>query len=93
MLAWAGLTLGAPIDNTELIVNKVVIIMRIMEIMMLVIITTTRTKTTCYYNDSQVMDSLGPQLDSAIEAAIRMLEGNAGAGRHGLPDDEDDDDH
>merc|ERR1712088_999636 len=50
MLAWAGLTLGAPIDNTELIVNK-------------------------------VMDSLGPQLDSAIEAAIRMLEGNAGAGR------------
>ena len=67
--------------------------MRIMEIMMLVIITTTRTKTTCYYNDSQVMDSLGPQLDSAIEAAIRMLEGNAGAGRHGLPDDEDDDDH
>merc|ERR1712226_1509622 len=50
MPAWAGLTLGAPIDNTELIVNK-------------------------------VMDSLGPQLDSAIEAAIRMLEGNAGAGR------------
>merc|ERR1712241_82300 len=50
MLAWAGLTLGAPIDNAELIVNK-------------------------------VMDSLGPQLDSAIEAAIRMLEGNAGAGR------------
>ena len=56
------------------------------------LITTTRTKTSCYYNDSQVMDSLGPQLDSAIEAAIRMLEGNAGAGRHGLPDDEDDDD-
>merc|ERR1711936_532962 len=50
MLAWAGLTLGAPIDNTELIVNK-------------------------------VMDSLGPQLDSAIEAAIRMLEGNTSAGR------------
>merc|ERR1712226_135797 len=50
MPAWAGLTLGAPIDNTELIVNK-------------------------------VMDSLGPQLDSAIEAAIRMLEGSAGAGR------------
>merc|ERR1711936_261417 len=49
-VCWAGLALGAPIDNTELIVNK-------------------------------VMDSLGPQLDSAIEAAIRMLEGNAGAGR------------
>ena len=28
------------------------------------------------------MGSLGPQLDSAIEAAIRMLEGNTGAGRH-----------
>merc|ERR1712110_1341525 len=53
MLAWAGLTLGAPyqrIDNTELIVEK-------------------------------VMGSLGPQLDSAIEAAIRMLEGNTDAGR------------
>ena len=37
MLAWAGLTLGAPIDNTELIVNKVVMIIMIMEIMMMVI--------------------------------------------------------
>ena len=37
MLAWAGLTLGAPIDNTELIVNKVLMIMMIMEIMMMVI--------------------------------------------------------
>ena len=27
------------------------------------------------------MDSLGPQLDSAIEAALRMLEGNTGASR------------
>ena len=27
------------------------------------------------------MDSLGPQLDSAIEAALRMLEGNMGASR------------
>merc|ERR1712045_16842 len=53
LLAWAGLTLGAPyqrIDNTELIVEK-------------------------------VMGSLGPQLDSAIEAAIRMLEGATDAGR------------
>merc|ERR1712130_551151 len=53
LLAWAGLTIGAPyqrVDNTELIVEK-------------------------------VMGSLGPQLDSAIEAAIRMLEGNSGAGR------------
>merc|ERR1712241_514031 len=52
LLAWAGLTLGAPyqrIDNTELIVEK-------------------------------VMGSLGPQLDSAIEAAIRMLEGATDAG-------------
>merc|ERR1711935_1011901 len=29
----------------------------------------------------KVMGSLGPQLDSAIEAAIRMLEGNTGASR------------
>merc|ERR1711963_36727 len=54
MLAWAGLTLGAPyqrVDNTELIVEK-------------------------------VMGSLGPQLDSAIEAAIMMLEKDTGsAGR------------
>merc|ERR1712226_888692 len=53
LLAWAGLTLGAPyqrVDNTELIVEK-------------------------------VMGSLGPQLDSAIEAAILMLEGNTGTGR------------
>ena len=32
---------------------------------------------------SQVMGSLGPQLDSAIEAAIRMLEGTTDAVRHG----------
>merc|ERR1712130_147876 len=53
LLAWAGLTIGAPyqrVDNTELIVEK-------------------------------VMGSLGPQLDSAIEAAILMLEGNTGTGR------------
>merc|ERR1711863_257698 len=54
MLAWAGLTLGAPwnqrIGDTELIVEK-------------------------------VMGSLGPQLDSAIEAAIRMLEGSTDAVR------------
>merc|ERR1712130_666837 len=52
LLAWAGLTIGAPyqrVDNTELIVEK-------------------------------VMGSLGPQLDSAIEAAILMLEGNTGTG-------------
>merc|ERR1712051_1072982 len=54
MLAWAGMTLGAPwnqrIGDTELIVEK-------------------------------VMGSLGPQLDSAIEAAIRMLEGSTDAVR------------
>ena len=36
------------------------------------------------------MDSLGPQLDSAIEAALRMLEGNMGSSRwNKKPDNKD----
>ena len=128
MLAWAGLTLGAPyqrVDNTELVVNKVMmmIIMIMMIMMMLRIRGLTRPSSSSTrwaiqrptdlgigprrsvpqsprtFKDQptwatlkakaiktrnlvpQVMDSLGPQLDSAIEAALRMLEGNTGASR------------